>query len=259
MRILTPEFWKRFWQHATEVVAHRGLLLIGILIAYFMARAVVNRLIDGAVARNIAKEERPGGLPDRANRLRTLQNLGKNISGLLLSFVLVVMLLDALGANVMGIITTAGVGGVAIGLGAQKVVRYVTIGTVVGVVEDLGVRITRIRDDQGKLWTLSNGDIVTVANHSRAPVEANIEIGIAQGQDIKRVESIIDEVGKALHTADPGELAEAPNSAGVVNWDAARTVIRVHIVCGPRHLAAEQIRVREAIYDKLRESEIPVA
>jgi small conductance mechanosensitive channel len=94
------------------------------------------------------------------------------------------------------------VAGLAVGFGAQKLVKdvitgffllledqyavgdYVTIGTVTGTVEELGMRITRLRDDDGRLYILSNGDIGQVCNMSRGPLAGVLEVAIAASADV---------------------------------------------------------------------------
>ncbi len=277
-RVFTADFWRGFLQQVTEATVSRGLLILALLAAYWVTKAIINRVVDASIGRIAAREERLGGREAQLNRFRTLQALVKSIAGYVLLFVLVVMVLDAVGANVSGLITTAGVGGVAIGFGAQKLVRdvisgffliaedqfvvgdYVTIGQATGVVEELGMRITRIRDDQGRLWILANGDISTVTNHSRAAVESAIDIGVAPAADVERAESVINEAGEELFAS--GEvhgLQAAPRAAGVSGWDAAHTLLRVVVTAEPRSMSGAQLRARDAIHEALRRAEIPVA
>ncbi len=271
---LTLEFWRAFWIRSVQVVISHGLLILCVIAGYYIVRAIIYRLIDSAIARALARH--PGSMDERTGRIRTLQTLARSVVGYALLFVLIVMLLDAVGANVMGVITTAGVGGIAIGFGAQKLVKdvisgfflivedqfvvgeYVSIGAATGSVEELGMRITRIRDDQGKLWIISNGDISSVTNHSRAPITAAVDVGVAHGADLKQAEQAIDAACGALYASERGELLAAPRVAGVSGWDVTHTVVRVVVTAQPRALASEQLRVRQAIYQRLHDDDIPV-
>lgn len=276
-RYLTVSFWQAFWQHTVEAVTGAGLKIVGIILLYVIARKVTHRLIDAALARLLARQAERGRGADHGSRLLTLQGLVKSITGYVLFFLFAIMVLDALSVNVAGIITTAGVGGLAFGFGAQKLVRdvisgfflivedqfvvgdYVTIGAATGIVEELGMRITRIRDDQGRLWILANGDIVTVTNHSRAPVEAFIEVGIAPGADVEQARRIIDEIGRNLYDTARGQLTAVPKYLGVSGWDAAHILLRVAVVATPSALSAEHLRVREAILEAFRHAQVLVA
>jgi small conductance mechanosensitive channel len=282
--IFTVQFWQTFFQEALQAAASRGLRILAILLLYWVLSKVLRRFIQAGLSRLVMRQEQSG--EDQANRLRTLQGLVQSIVSYTLLFVLIIMLLDALGVNVTGIITTAGVGGLAIGFGAQKLVRdvisgfffivenqfavgeYVTIGggpgTIagagsVGIVEEVGMRITRLRDDQGRLWTIANGDITAVINHSRAPVEATIEIGIATGADVEKAQDLVNQAGEALYRQEGHRLQAPPRSQGIAAFDAVKTTLRVAIVSDPRALAVEQTRVRQAILERFVQEEIPLA
>jgi small conductance mechanosensitive channel len=276
-RYLTLTFWQNFWADAFQLAASRGLRILAILLIYWMARQAIYRLIDAALARLVARQAHSAGSEEHANRLRTLQGLVKSIAGYVLFFVFLIMFLQALTVDVTGLITTAGVGGLAIGFGAQKLVKdvisgffiivenqfavgdYVTIGAATGEVVEIGMRITRLRDDQGRLWIISNGDISIVTNHSRNPIEAFIEVGVAPGTDIKKAAEIIDASGKELAAAEGSRLLAAPHFLGVSAADNVRTLLRVSVVSAPRDLATEQLRVREAILDRFRQEGVVVA
>jgi small conductance mechanosensitive channel len=275
--ILTVDFWRSLLWNALDKLMSGGVKILVILLLYGIARKIAYRLIDAALARIEARQSHLAHTEERVNRLRTLQGLLKSVVGYALFFVLIIMLLDALGANVSGIITTAGVGGLAIGFGAQKLVRdvisgffiimedqygvgdYVTIGAATGIVEEIGMRITRLRDDQGRLWVLANGDISTITNHSRAPVEAFIEIGIAASADVQQAEAVLNAAGETLFREEGHRLHAPPRVLGVSAFDAAKTTLRVAVVCEPRVLNAEQMRVREAIRQHLVQEGIAMA
>jgi small conductance mechanosensitive channel len=186
------------------------------------------------------------------------------------------MILDALGVNVTGIIATAGVGGIAIGIGANKLTRdmisgffliiedqfavgdYVTIGVASGVVEEISMRVTRLRDDQGRIWTLSNGDISVVINHSRAQVESYIDVGIAASADVNGAVVIINSQGEELQRAESDLLKGAPRVMGISAFDSAKITLRVEVLAEPQSLQEAQMRVREAIYKRLRQEGISI-
>jgi small conductance mechanosensitive channel len=276
-RYFTVAFWQDFWQQALTTAAARGLRLFAIVVLYLFARLALNRIIDVALARLMARQSALDGGDERLPRLRTLQGLAKSAAGYVLFFVFVVMVLQALTVDVTGIVTSAGILGLAIGFGAQKLVKdvisgffliiedqfavgdFVTIGTATGTVEEIGTRITRLRDECGRLWILSNGDITIVTNHSRAPVESFVEIAVAPTVDVKEAERVLNEAGEVLKANGDLGLFRAPKSLGVASYDAARTVIRVELVTEPRRLTAVQLRVREVLREKLVAAGIAIA
>jgi small conductance mechanosensitive channel len=225
----------------------RGLLLVGVellllLVFYLALRRLLKRLIRNTTEA-IAHREEAAGYTARASRLRTLSGLTTGILLWTLGFFFVVSALKTLGADVTGIIASASVVGLAVGFGAQKLAKdlitgffilledqyavgdYVTIGTVTGTVEELGMRITRIRDDEGKLYILSNGDIAQVCNHSRGAIVGSFDISIGASADPERATQTLTDALKAAGKSI--NLPEDPKVEGVVAADSTKTTLRI--------------------------------
>jgi small conductance mechanosensitive channel len=271
----------RFWQDEGRELVHNALNSLlqigGILLAYAVLRTVLFRLIDGVLARLLSREARLGQGDERTGRLQTLQGLCKSLLSYVLFFVFGVMLLHAVGFNIMPFITTAGVLGLAIGFGAQKLVKdvisgffiivdnlfvvgeTVTIGPVTGQVIEMGMRVTRLRDAGGKLYLLANGDIGTVINLSRYPVTDYVEVNVAASADLNRVVEVVQAAGEKLFAAEDSPLRVPPAVVGMIAFSAASMTVRVSVVTDPRHLAGEQMRVRGALRAALVEAGIPLA
>jgi small-conductance mechanosensitive channel len=155
------------------------VIVIALAIRFFANRAIVR-----SMNRLIAKTDR--GTENRAaERSRTIGALLRSSVNALTFIVAGAMILDQLGLNLGPLLTSAGVVGVALGLGAQTIVRDILSGLsmliedqygvgdrvqlleVNGTVVNVGMRITTIRDDNGVLWYLRNGEILKVGNHSQ--------------------------------------------------------------------------------------------
>jgi small conductance mechanosensitive channel len=221
--------------------------LLLIILLFFLMRAAVDRLIHRATD-GIADRAEAMNNPGRAARVRTLGGLVTSIIVWTLGFVFVVSGLSMIGFPIASLLASAGVAGVAIGFGAQKLVKdvitgflilledqyavgeYVTIGTVTGIVEDFEMRITRIRDDDGKLYILSNGDIVQVCNQSRGPVGGAFEIGIAASADTDHAIEVLNK--SLLEKSHELELPVPASVRGVSGSDAAKTTLSIHFRAG---------------------------
>ena len=155
-----------------------------VVVIAFIVRFSASRAVIRAMNKLIAKTDR--GTENRAaERARTIGALLKNSINALTFIVAGAMILDQLGLNLGPLLTSAGVVGVALGLGAQTIVRDILSGLsmliedqygvgdrvqlldVSGTVVNVGMRITTIRDDNGVLWYLRNGEILKVGNHSQ--------------------------------------------------------------------------------------------
>ncbi len=232
----------------------RALLKAGfklaLLFLLFFALNTALRVLIGRASDRFAARRGAAMNPTQAARLRTLATLGQSASYYTLLFLFVVGALGVLGVNVLGLVGTAGVAGIAIGFGAQKMVKdvfsgffilledqfgvgeYVTAGGngiagggVTGTVEELGMRSTRIRDDDGKLYILSNGDITQVCNYSRGTVAHSFEIGVAATVDITAATHLLnDALASASETL---ALAEPAHVAGVSATDGLKTTLKI--------------------------------
>jgi|YelNatPaOPRAMG01_1025707.scaffolds.fasta_scaffold09638_8 small-conductance mechanosensitive channel len=274
--LFTIDYWVDFIHTTVTKFIDGSVKIIVFVCLYLLVKRIAGRLIDSGLTR---LEKRQPNIPSAgyANRLQTMKGLMKSLLNYLLLFILILMILKTLGADITGIVTTVGVSGLAIGLGAQKLVKdiisgffllvedqfevgeYVTIGALSGVVTEIGMRITRLRDDTGGLIIIANGDISTVINHSRSPVESFLDVAIANVTDLEKAREVIDSVGERLFKEDPAGLFKPPKAMGVVAVDGAKTTLRVAISANPVQGMKEQIRVREALYKALLEKEIPTA
>lgn len=224
-----------------------GTSLLLIVLLFFLIRSSLLHLIKRGTDGIALRAEALNDL-GRAARVRTLGGLIGSIVAWTLAFIFIVSGLGLVGFPVASLLASAGVAGVAIGFGAQKLVKdvitgffilledqyavgeYVTIGSVTGVVEDFAMRITRVRDDDGKLYILSNGDIAQVCNQSRGPVGGAFEIGIAAAADTDHAISVLNEA-LADKSTEMG-LAQPATVRGIASSDAAKTSLSIHFRAG---------------------------
>lgn len=180
------------------------------------------------------------------------------------------MVLPLLGIDVAPLLASAGVLGVALGFGAQSLVKdylsgiflvfedqygvgdLVDLGEAVGVVEDVQLRITRLRDLQGVVWYVRNGEILRVANQSQGWVLATVEIPVAYDENLDRVRSCIEAVADDMYS-DPQYdemLLGKPTYAGVESVSGEAVFIRVVAKAAPE----KQVPLTRAIRARIKES-----
>ena len=270
---------------SSETLRHAGLVSLDtlwditkIVLLFLILRVFLNRLVNRALVPILL---RGSELMDngQAGRIKTLAGLINSIIGYTLAFIFSVMLLRAFGMDPLPLLTTASVAGIAIGFGAQKLFKdvisgffillenqyavgeYITIGAVTGTVEMVGMRTTRVRDDAGRLYMISNGDISQVCNQSRGAVAAFVEIGIAPSSDLPKATEIINQAGADLIKDQPSlGLENAPSVQGLGAMDAAKLTLRVGCpVTAPAHLEKAQIALRGLAHQRLVEAGIALA
>ena len=255
--------------HPNIRVIERCIEAVLVLLIYFVARVMLRRLIERTVStlltRHTNNESRNHA------RIQTLMGTMASASDMVLFFVMLVALLSLVGINVAGILGTASVAGLAFGFGAQKLIKdvitgfflliedqyavgdYVSVGTVTGTVEDLALRITRIRDDDGRLHTLSNGDVAQVCNHSRGPLSATIDIGVAPETNIHEAISALEPV--LLEWSLTTGLPEMARVDGIQSADATRVALRIILKTNPGQRPATLTpRLRQICRDALTEA-----
>ena len=275
--IFDSAFWNNLCRSITERALESTVHVIGIVIVYFVLRNVCKRMVDSITAGIIAREVRLGVTEERSGRLKTLSSLFNSMIGYVLFFVFVVLIFKAVGFEIMPFITTASVVGLAVGFGAQKLVKDVisgffiivdnmfvvgdtiTVGTVTGQVQDMGMRVTRLLDATGRVILLSNGDIGQVINLSRNPVQEYIEVALTAGSDLNIARKAVNAAGQALFDAGDTALKSAPELSGVSAFTAASVTVRISVASDPRYLVQEQMRVRSAVRDALAKAGVQPA
>ena len=171
----------------------------------------------------------------RAQRMATIGSVLKSLVSFVVLVWAVLQTLAIVGVNVAPFIASAGIVGVALGFGAQALVRdflsgifmlfedqygvgdWVDLGEAEGTVENVGLRITSLRDLHGTLWYCRNGDILRVGNYSQDFGVAFLEIPVSYGADIDRACNIAIETAKSAALEEPikSNLISGPELAGV--------------------------------------------
>ena len=200
-------------ERATTWLVEEGLriLLIGAL-AYFAIRMAA----FGIDHFETAVRGQSGDSPDRldfASRLHTIGGLVKNAVNVLVVGAATLMILEEVGVNIAPLLTAAGIGGLAVGFGAQNLVRDVIsgffliledqihVGDVVkiegtsGLVESVKLRTVVLRDLSGTVHVIPNGAITTLSNMSKDFSYSVMDVGVAYKEDTDRVSDVLREVG----------------------------------------------------------------
>ncbi|RWZ60769.1 mechanosensitive ion channel family protein [Halobacillus fulvus] len=214
---------------ATEVII--------VLIAFAILKPIGTKAITAALERMSKQRNLTEG------RSKTIEKLSINIFSYALIFILIVMLLSAINVNIGPLLAGAGIVGLAIGFGAQGLVSdvvtgffillerqievddYVTAGGYDGIVEEVGIRTTKIRGFDGTLNFIPNRNISGVANHSRGNMRALVDIGIGYDENIDEAMAVLQQVADDF--ANDERFKEGPNVLGVQSLGSSDVVIRI--------------------------------
>jgi small-conductance mechanosensitive channel len=259
-----------------------GLALLGLVVRWLLHRMidrVVRRAEVGVLPDRMGRAMMGGKVGDRllrgdnagatrrVQRAQTMGSLLKSIVSGVVFAVIVTMMLSEVGANIGPILASAGILGVAIGFGAQSLVKdflsgifmifedqygvgdVVDLGETTGTVEAVSLRVTRLRDVEGTVWYVRNGEILRVGNMSQNWARAVLDISVGYDADIPRVRAVLLEVAHTLRDDDDfsGLVIEEPEVWGVQDLGPQGILVRVALKTAPLQQWAVARELRQRI------------
>ena len=245
-----------------ELRAAASVVLI--LAATWLALAVMNR----GIRRFRTYLEARSVTPEHAKRVGTLCRAFRYLGSVAITVVAGMLLLNALGISIAPILATAGVAGIAIGFGAQTLVKdyfsgffllledqiregdVVTVAGIGGLVEEVTLRYIRLRDFEGQVHFVPNSEIKIVSNRTRDFAHSLIRIGVAYREDTDEVLQVMREVGAELRSepAWASRILGDLEVVGVDEWaDSA-----VMLACRFKVVGIEQWSVRREFLRRLK-------
>ena len=229
-----------FSNENTWLALGEGLLKI---IAIFMISSILIR-IGKLTIHNIFKIRDRSPLRTSHRREETLSRLLDNILSYVVYFIAFIMVLSVLNIDVKALLAGAGIVGLAVGFGAQSLVKdilsgffiifedqfsvgdHIRVGQFEGDVEAIGLRTTKIKNWTGELHILPNGSITQVTNFSLNNSVAAVDVTITYKENIDRVEKVIQDLLASLPEKYE-ELVKVPELLGIQNIDPSGVVLRI--------------------------------
>jgi small conductance mechanosensitive channel len=196
-----------------------GLKVLAIILAAFIIIKIINKIIRKSIRLLLAVRPEAESLGE-LKRQQTLERITMGVATVSISTIALLMVLQHMGLNIGPILAGAGIVGLAVGFGGQYLIRdFITglfivlenqyrIGDVVnldetgGLVEDITLRMTTLRDLNGTVHHIPHGDIKRVANLSKTFSRVNLNIGVSYKSDLDQVITVINTVGKELSLDD---------------------------------------------------------
>lgn len=212
----------------------------------------------------------------RSLRVNTLASVLRSAATLVVVLVVVTVVLTILDINLAPLIASAGVAGVALGFGAQSLVKdyfsgvailvedqygigdVIEVGDVSGTVEEVGLRVTQVRDFDGTLWYLRNGELLKVGNRTQGWSRAIVEVRVKPDEDIARVQDTLRLA--AAHVAEDPDLATVILGPAVVtgleDLTATSAMLRILVKTAPARQWEVARALRGAVRERLAEAGI---
>jgi small conductance mechanosensitive channel len=264
------------------------LAILALFALMMVLRLVCHRLVDRLVARaeggvlpgraSWLRRRRPvevthtqelrdlAAATRRVQRAKTMGDLFKSVITGVLIAVFGTMILSQLGVNIAPIIASAGILGIALGFGAQSLVKdflsgvfmifedqygvgdVVDVGEASGTVEAVSLRVTRLRDLDGTVWYVPNGEILRVGNKSQNWSRAVVDVGVGYDEDLARARRVLGEVAHDLWEDEDyrNVIIEEPEVTGVEALNPDAITLRVLVKTAPlqQWAVARELRQR---------------
>lgn len=215
----------------------------------------------------------------RAQRARTLGSVLRSTAGIVVGSITFVLVLATLGVNVVPLVASAGVVGVALGFGAQSLVKdflsgtfmlledqygvgdVVDVGPATGTVEEVALRVTKIRDGDGTLWYVPNGSMTRVGNKTQGWAKAIVEVKVDYFVDVDEVHALLTEAAAGVR-ADPrtgSYVLGDPEVTGIEDLTSEAVTLRLSVRTEPAMQWAVARELRAAVRTALDEAGVPLA
>jgi small-conductance mechanosensitive channel len=269
----------------------KPLRILLILAVAFVARYLIRRLIDRlttlpgdddgklpALLRPLRERAPevlgPVVIERRRQRARTIGSVLKSVTTFAVYGLAFVLVLGELGINLGPIIASAGIVGVALGFGAQNLVRdflsgifmmledqygvgdVVDVGEAIGEVESVGLRITTLRDLSGTVWYVRNGEVLRVGNFSQGYAVAVVDVPVSYTTDVDRANALLGEVAAEVAESPSmsADILEPPEVLGVENVTAESIQLRLTVKVRPGKQWTVQRAMRARIMQALEDA-----
>lgn len=264
-----------------------AVIIVIALVVRFVVRTVIRRSVDRAVARENARLEgldpraaavmsREGGGQRQVMRAKTLGSVLSSVTDVVLLVVVTLMVLGELGVNVGPALASAGIGGVALGFGAQSLVKdvlsgmflvlenqygvgdLIKVGDLEGTVQEVGFRVTRLQDSSGSIWYVRNGEIITLGNRTQGWSTSIVSIPVALTSDPVDVVGVLVDVAEGME-AEPtwrDQMLEAPTVLGLNSITSTEMNFTVSLKCPANKQWAVEREFRARAVVALREAGI---
>ncbi|OGO53103.1 MAG: hypothetical protein A2148_05390 [Chloroflexi bacterium RBG_16_68_14] len=235
------------WSRWSETIWTSGVRVIVIIVATYVALHIIQRVLKPAFRTATAAQMQGQPAVEIEKRVDTLTHVAYRTIWVVALLVGLLTILPEFGIDTRALLAGAGLAGLAIGLGAQSLVRDVLSGLFIlienqysrgdvvnvagvgGLVEDVNLRRTLLRDLDGTVHSIPNGQISVASNLTRSWSRVNVVVGVSYREDPDRVFTVINRVGEEM-ASDPSwsrDIIEAPKALGVEGFSGSRLDIRI--------------------------------
>ena len=235
------------------------------VLAYRAAAHLVDRLLR--------PPEGASDYPAKTQRARTLGPLMKNVARYTLAFLALIIILREVGVDIQALLVSAGVLGLAVGLGDQTLIKDVITGFFIlfesligvgdvievggntGTVEAIGLRVTRLRLLNGAQRVIPNGELTQFSNYNKGWARAVVDVSLGYETDVRHALTVLERVGGEW-ASDTGFALEPPLAQGIVRFGESDLGLRLIIKVEPARRFDSEIELRRRVKEAFERERI---
>jgi small conductance mechanosensitive channel len=270
--------WVMGWPLQSLIAILVGLVLLAV-VRWVIARAVRSVIDGGAKVRSHTRrllmktrvvpgeESDPMAVARRVQRAETMGSVLRSVAGIVVTVLVITALANINDWDLGPVLASAGVVGVALGFGAQTLVKdflagifmlvedqygvgdVVDVGEAIGTVEAVGLRITQVRDLSGTLWYVRNGEILRVGNMTQGWSMARVEVMVPPDTDVARATELVLRAANDVAAAHEAEVLGEPEVTAYEALSAESVTLRMLLKVAP----ATQWAIQREVRARLRE------
>lgn len=265
--MVSEPVWRRVFSAWHEDLANWVRVHVPRILVILIVAGVLTRLL-GLLTRKLQEFSRRDALPSgiRATQLRTLASIIQSVGSFVIFFFALLQILDDVGIDVKPFLASAGIVGLAIGFGAQTLVKdiingffvivdnmydlgdVVKIAGVQGTVEQMSLRMTVLRDDSGALHSIPNSEIKIVSNMTRDWAQIALHISVDYSESSDRIIQLLNEVGADLKNDGEfgNDIVGEPEVPGIERVSGSEVDYLMVVKCRPgrQHVVRRELRKR---------------
>ena len=229
------------------------LIILGAMVLRWILLAsvkrVVNSLVNGIKAKRPQRKQLDLASPINQERViqrtRTMGTVLRNLITWSIALVTISAVLSEVGVSMSALATALGFLGAGVGFGAQSLVKdlisglfivfedqfgvgdTVNLGEITGVVESVGLRVTQVRDFDGVLWFVRNGEVIRVGNHTQGWSRTMLDIALPYDADVNAAQALLMQAAEKVASENPELVVDSPEAWGIQVLSGSQVVVRV--------------------------------
>ncbi|MDA8443295.1 MAG: mechanosensitive ion channel family protein [Peptococcaceae bacterium] len=271
--------WQTVQQLFLRIVASFDVVALVKNIIYIIITLILAKVIYAGLniaLKKVLLREKGSSFLLKERRAKTLYPLLRSIMFYTIAFLAVINILPLIGVKTATILASVSAVGLAVGFGAQSLVKdvisgffiifedqfavgeYISVDKFDGIVEEIGIRSTRIRAWGGELHVIPNGSITAVTNFNQGKMRALVDINLAYDQDVEKAMQIIEQVGQELAKEFTDKLVEGPSVQGIITLGDVFLVVRTVAYTKAMEQWEIEREMRKRIVDALHKAGIRI-